>query len=248
MPKVSIITPAHNSAPYIEETIQSVVNQSYQNWEMIIVDDASKDESLKIMNLWAQKDERIKVIPLTENVGAAKARNIALEKAKGRYIAFLDSDDIWFENKLKEQLSFMESNQYAFTMTAYEVMNADGTPTGKIVECPQSINYKEYLHNTIIGCLTVMIDQEKVGKVRMPEIRSSHDMALWLKILKQVFECHGINKPLGAYRVLPKSNSSQKIKAAKDVWRVYREIEHLSFLYSIHCFFGYAYHAIMKRI
>ncbi len=162
--------------------------------------------------------------------------------------AFLDSDDVWEEDKLKKQLAFMEENSYAFTFSNYYVMEEDGRKIGNIVRVPTSLTYHQYLRNTIIGCLTVIIDRKQTGDFRMPLIKSSHDMALWLLIMKRGFKAYGMKETLAGYRLVSTSNTAKKWKAAKDVWKVYRKIEGLSVLYAMYCFCGYVLHAVLKRI
>lgn len=248
MPLVSIIMPSYNSSKFIEESIESVLKQTYTNWELLIVDDFSKDESVELISLYSKKDDRIKLFLLNENVGAANARNIALDNARGRYIAFLDSDDVWFPNKLEVQLNFMTTNQYPFTFSSYNIITEEGREVNKIINAPSLINYRQYLKNTIIGCLTVVLDKDVVGDFRMPLTRSSHDMALWLLIMKRDFVAYGLNEVLASHRLVSTSNTAKKWKAARDVWKVYRRIENLSVLYSLFCFLGYAWHATVKRI
>lgn len=244
---VSIIMPSYNAASYIGESISSVLRQTYTQWELLIVDDCSKDRSAEIAQLYMNEDRRIKVIALEQNVGAAAARNIALEHANGQYIAFLDSDDVWKPKKIERQLKFMQENGYAFTFTEYCVMDESGDHIKNVIEVPPSITYHRYLRNTIIGCLTVMIDRRQTGDFRMPLIKSSHDMALWLLIMKRGFKAYGLQEVLAFYRLVPTSNTAKKWKAAKDVWRVYRQVEKLSLPYSIFCFCGYAIRAVLKR-
>jgi len=245
---VSIITPCHNSSNFICQCIDSVLQQTFQEWEMIIVDDCSTDDSVEKILLYIGNNPKIKVILLKENAGAAGARNVALKNATGRYIAFLDSDDIWSNDKLKRQLDFMISNNYSFSFTSYSLINEGGELLGKRINAPKKIGYHKYLRNTIIGCLTVIIDKQVVGHFEMPEIKSSHDMALWLQILKKGYVAYGLDEELAFYRIVSTSNTSQKTKAALDVWRVYRQIEKLSLLYSAFCFLGYAFNAIKKRV
>ena len=245
---VSIIMPSYNASRFIRESINSVLLQTYSNWELLIVDDCSKDNSVKIAQKFVDIDQRVRLFPLEKNVGAAAARNVAIGQAKGQYIAFLDSDDVWNEDKLEKQLSFMKQNSYAFTFSDYYVMEEDGRKTGNIVRVPTSLTYHQYLRNTIIGCLTVIIDRKQTGDFRMPLIKSSHDMALWLLIMKRGFKAYGLKEVLAGYRLVSTSNTAKKWKAAKDVWKVYRKIEGLSALYAIYCFCGYALHAILKRI
>jgi teichuronic acid biosynthesis glycosyltransferase TuaG len=245
---VSIITPSYNSAKFIKECIESVIAQTYTNWEMIIVDDFSTDNSKEKIIVLSQNDTRIKTIFLDKNIGAAEARNIAISKAKGKYIAFLDSDDLWMPTKLEDQIYFMQKKDIAFSYTTYQSISEDGNKLFSVVKAPSIMTYSYYLKNTIIGCLTVVIDREKTGNFEMPNIRSSHDMALWLLIMKRGFHGYGIDENLAKYRVVSNSNTSSKLRAAKDVWKVYREIEKLSFFYSTWCFLNYAFNAIKKRI
>lgn len=243
---VSIIMPSYNASRFITESIKSVIVQTYQNWELLIADDCSKDSSVEVIKKIIDKDQRIKLFSLLKNVGAAAARNVAIEHANGQYIAFLDSDDVWEPEKLERQLAFMKENKYAFTYSEYYVMEEDGKKTGSFIRIPSSLSYRQYLRNTIIGCLTVVIDRNIVGDFRMPLIKSSHDMALWLLIMKRGYKAYGIKEVLAGYRLVSTSNTAKKWKAAKDVWRVYRKIEHLSVLFSAFC--GYVFNAVIKRM
>ena len=245
---VSIITPSYNSSKFIEECINSVTSQTYKDWEMIIVDDCSTDDSIQVITKYAKKNNRIKVILLKENVGAAEARNIAIKESKGKYIAFLDSDDLWKKKKLEKQLKFMSKNDVAFSFTSYQPISENGVEKYSKIVVPKEIDYHSYLKNTIIGCLTVIIDREKTGDFYMPNIRSSHDMALWLLIMKRGFTAYGLNENLAYYRIVSTSNTSKKWKAAKEVWGVYRKVEKLNLLYSTICFVSYVYNAIKKRM
>ena len=245
---VSIIMPSYNASRFITESIKSVIVQTYQNWELLIADDCSKDSSVEVIKKIIDKDQRIKLFSLLKNVGAAAARNVAIEHANGQYIAFLDSDDVWEPEKLERQLAFMKENKYAFTYSECYVMEEDGKKTGSFIRIPSSLSYRQYLRNTIIGCLTVVIDRNIVGDFRMPLIKSSHDMALWLLIMKRGYKAYGIKEVLAGYRLVSTSNTAKKWKAAKDVWRVYRKIEHLSVLFSAFCFCGYVFNAVIKRM
>jgi teichuronic acid biosynthesis glycosyltransferase TuaG len=243
---VSVITPSYNAEKFIRHTIGSVQAQTHQNWEMLIVDDCSKDRSVEIIKEVSVEDPRVKLIQLETNSGAAVARNTAIENAKGKYIAFLDSDDYWKPEKLQKQLAFMEENNYVFSFTNYEIVTEDGTPTNVEVKVPHSLTYHDLLKNTIIGCLTVMINIEKIGKYKMPNIRTRQDFALWLSILRDGYTAYGLQIPLSCYRKVEGSISSNKVKAAKKTWAVYRNIERLSLPYSAWCFVNYAYNAVKK--
>ena len=193
-------------------------------------------------------DNRVSLIELEKNGGPAEARNIALRKANGRYIAFLDSDDIWEPTKLEDQIYFMQQKNIAFSFSNYQPISEDREKVFSVIKVPDIMTYSSYLKNTIIGCLTVVIDKDKTGDLAMPNIRSSHDMALWLLIMKRGFKAYGLDKNLAKYRLVSTSNTSSKFKAAMGVWKVYRTIEKLSFIYSVWCFINYVFNAIKKRI
>lgn len=245
---VSIIMPSYNSSKFIAESIQSVLDQTFRNWELLITDDKSNDTSVKIIQEFIQKDSRIKLFQSEKNLGAASARNVSLDYAKGQFIAFLDSDDLWIPTKLEMQIDRMKKERLPFTYSNYEVILEDGNSTGKIIKVPTQIDYRGYLRNTIIGCLTVVIDRCQVGDFRMPVIKSSHDMALWLLIMKRGYKAYAIKENLAKYRLVSTSNTAKKKKAALDVWKVYREIENLSIVYSAFNFMGYAFNAVKKRL
>ncbi|HHL2037255.1 glycosyltransferase family 2 protein [Clostridium perfringens] len=245
---VSIITPVYNAERFLKETIESVINQSYKNWELILVDDCSKDSSEKIIRSYIKLDNRIKYIKLEKNSGAAISRNTAINNSKGKYIAFLDSDDIWKKNKLETQINFMRENNIGFSFSEYDVMTEEGEKIDRIIKVPKKINYNEYLKNTIIGCLTVIIDREICGDFKMVNIRKNQDMATWLQILKKGYKAYGINECLATYRLVQGSISNNKFKAAKSVWKTYREVEKFNIILSGYYFFSYTFNALKKRI
>jgi teichuronic acid biosynthesis glycosyltransferase TuaG len=244
---VSIITPTYNAEKFIENTMKSVQAQTYENWEMIIVDDCSTDNTVEIIQNFIQSDDRIKLKVLENNSGASVARNTAIQLAKGKFVAFLDSDDLWLPTKVEKQIDFMLQNDLAFSFTSYRVITEEGEQTDRVIRVPQKMGYQDLLKNTIIGCLTVMLDIEKVGKVQMPLIRTRQDFALWLSILKRGFHAYGLQDELALYRQVQGSISSNKIKAAKQNWKVYREIEKLGTFKSIWYFTNYAWNAYMKH-
>lgn len=245
-PLVSVITPTYNSARFIHNTIESVQRQTYVNWEMIIVDDCSQDHTIEIVKQYVSRDSRIRLIRFKENRGPAVARNVAIEHAKGRYLAFLDGDDQWMPEKLEKQLRFMQDSQIAFSFTKYMKITEDGKETNSIINIPEKVNYKQLLKHNVIGCLTVMLDVEMIGEVKMIDIRSRQDFALWLTLCKKGFTAYGLQEVLSKYRVVKGSVSSNKIKMAKQTWKVYREIERLGLLKSIWYFVNYLYFSIKK--
>lgn len=249
-PNVSIITPSFNNEAYIEKTIESVRNQTYTNWEMIIVDDCSEDHTCEIVERVSKVDSRVHLIRQETNVGAGMARNVSLNKSTGRFIAYLDADDIWYPEKLEKQVVFMLENHCGFSCTSYEVVNNDGVPLNKYVRMLPKIDYKGFLKNNLLQTVGIMVDMEIVDKscLEMPDMRRRQDAATWLQVLKSGNECYGLDEILAQYRRTEKSLSSNKIKAVKGIWHLYREIEHLSILFSCYCFVRYAFLAVWKRI
>lgn len=247
---VSIITPVYNCAKLLPKTIESVISQTYKNWEMILVDDCTPDNSAEIIKNYMKDEPRIKYFKLDNNSGAAVARNKALELSKGRFIAYLDADDLWKPEKLEKQVDFMIKNDYAFTCTDYEKINEDGDPLNKIVKIPKEVNYNLFLRNTIIQTVGVMVDTNKTGKklLVMPNIRRRQDAATWCQLLKNGFNCYECPENLSYYRVVSNSLSSNKFKAIKMNWYWYRKIEKLPLWKTIYCFIGYAFNAVKKRI
>ena len=243
---VSIITANYNAQKFIADTIESVLAQTYTNWEMIIVDDCSSDDSIEIIKQYMQQDKRIKLIELKNNSGAAIARNQAIEKAQGRYIAFLDSDDLWKSDKLEKQISFMLENKYSFTYTNYNLIDENNIEYGKTFEAPKYVSYKDLLKTCSIGCLTAIYDTQYLGKVYMPVILKRQDYALWLKILKMIDKAYCLEESLAIYRTRSNSISSNKLKAAQYQWRIYREIEKLNIITSSYYFIHYALNGFKK--
>lgn len=245
MPSVSIITPLYNCFEYLEKTLQSVLDQTFQDWELIMVDDCSTDGSFEIAKAFAKQDERINILQLRENSGAAVARNKGTEAAKGRYIAFLDSDDVWLPHKLETQIAFMQANDYPFTFAAYDKVNEAGKVFGH-VGVPDKVTYSDLLKSCSIGCLTAMYDTEFFGKVYMPLIRKRQDLGLWLRLLKKTKYAYGLNETLGLYKVRSDSISANKKSAALFTWRLYRDIEKLSLLKASYYFSHYAIRGVLR--
>ncbi|WP_168123462.1 glycosyltransferase family 2 protein [Paenibacillus sp. HB172176] len=243
---VSIITPAYNCEKYISKTIESVIRQTYIHWEMIIVNDQSTDSTENIILKYIKKDYRIKLINLEENSGAAVARNVALASAKGRFIAFLDSDDIWKREKLKAQLEYMINNNYGFTFTSYQYILDDNNSKERVFSVPNTLNYSQALKNTVIGCLTVVIDKNIVGDFRMPLVRKGQDNLTWLMLLKEGNIAYGLNENLAKYRIVNGSLSRNKIHALKRQWSNYRKIIRLPLYQCIYYYFFYIINNIKK--
>lgn len=245
MNKVSIITPSYNAEKHLIHTIESVLAQSYESWEMLIVDDCSPDNANELIKSYVAKDSRIQLIKLEKNGGAAVARNTAIEAATGRFIAFLDSDDLWMPNKLEKQVQFMLDQDIAFSFSAYEKIDEKGVPFDG-VSVPNKISYKQLLKTNVIGCLTAMYDVEKLGKVYMPVNTKREDFATWLAILKQVDYAYGMPDVLAQYRVYASQSSAKKTKMAKENWRLYRDIEQLGVLKSAYYFSHYALRGVLR--
>lgn len=246
--KVSIIVPVYNAEKYIRETVDCVKAQTYKNWELVLVEDGSTDESLRILETLERQDGRIRVIR-QENGGAAKARNHGLSKATGRFVAYLDADDLWSPDKLEKQLAFMTKKEAAFSFTGYEFADEKGKGTGKIVHVPEALCYKQALKNTTIFTSTVIFDTKKLAKEKlfMPMIKSE-DTALWFKILREGVTAYGLNENMVRYRRPAKSLSSNKLEAVRRIWRLYRKAEGLSVWYSLYNFCFWAVRAVKRRI
>lgn len=225
---VSIITPTYNCGAFIAETMDSVLAQTYGNWEMIIVDDCSTDDTKAVVEAYQAKDARFIYHCLEQNSGAAVARTKAMELANGEYMAFLDSDDLWTPDKLERQLKFMNDNSYAFSCTAYEQIDEESKPLGKVIKTVPKTDYNRLLLDCPVGNSTVMYNVEKMGKFQVPNIRKRNDDALWLQMLKKEKYIHGMEDVLMRYRIRSGSISANKFKVIKYHWILYREIEHLS--------------------
>ncbi len=248
MSVVSIITPAYNAAPYLAETIRSVQNQTFFDWEMIIVDDCSKDNTLSIARSLSETDDRIKVYQNSKNSGVAATRNFALEKANGKYIAFLDSDDLWLPEKLEKQIDFMDSNQYVLTYTNYQKFDTNtGQRYKKIIRAPKVMTAKKIFGNTSIGCLTVMVNREMSGQFQMPLLNHMEDNITWQKILSKGYKGYRLDIVLSLYREGNQSLTSGKKKAAKQQWDIYRNYYGFSVPRSAFYFSKYAFHAVKKH-
>lgn len=246
MKKVSVIIPVYNSSKYILECVDSVLNQTYKNLEIIIIDDKSQDNSVEIIK--QINDKRIILIEQPNNLGVALTRNRGIEVSTGSYICFIDSDDKWKTKKIEKQLKFMNKKNCAFSYTGYEFADKNCIPNGKKVFVPNKISYNEALKNTTISTITVMFDMEKLSKedIYMENIKSE-DTACWWKVLKKVKYAYGLNEILSYYRKVPKSLSSNKFKAIIRTWNLYKH-ENINIVKRIYYFMHYIVNAIKRRI
>lgn len=246
---VSIITPVYNAERFLKETIQSILDQSYKKFELILVDDCSTDNSERIIKNFSERDQRIKYVKLESNSGAAVARNTGLKTASGEYVAFLDSDDVWKSTKLEKQLAFMQQKNIGFTYTAFETIDEDGQIIKKRISVPEKVDYSSLLKNTAIACSTVVINRKNTGCFEMPLVRKGQDTATWLKLLRtQIDYAYGINDVMSSYRKVSGSISDNKLSALKRTWNTYRNIERLSFGKAAYYFSWYVLNAIKKRV
>ena len=244
--KISIIVPMYNAEKFIGKTIESVLAQTYQNWEMLIMNDVSTDNSLAIVSLYAKKDERIKIVNTEKNVGVVKGRNFLIDLASGKYIAFLDADDYWHNEKLEKQIKFMKEKNASISCTEYTRVKENEEKINDVI-IKEEISYNDMLKNNYLGCLTVIYDAKKIGKRYFKELEKNEDYVLWLEIVKDVNTIYGLKENLAYYRVLDNSRSSNKVKTAKVRWEIYRKIEKLSLLKSIYYFLHYAIRAVLKN-
>ncbi len=247
MSLVTIITPNYNTADFIGETIESVLAQTFDDWEMIIVDDASTDNSREIIQAYADKDKRIKPVFLKENGGQGKARNIATDLASGQYIAFLDSDDIWHPEKLERHLNFIKKEKAVFSHTSYGFIDEEGKNILKDFHVSaHPVTYKDLLKRTEISCLTAMYDVQKIGKFYMPNLRRKQDYGLWLAILKKGYVSHPLDEVLAWYRQRRISTTSNKKKLIIEHFRFLRNVEKLSVFQSVFYTFYWGWNGLKK--
>ncbi len=230
---VSILTPTFNAEKFIRATIKSVQEQTYENWEMILVDDASTDNTVSIIEDFAQRDNRIKLFKLSENRGNGFARNAALNKATGKYIAYLDADDLWFPSKLEKQIQFLNANNLHFTFSYYDSIDEEGNNLNRRVESPNPLIYKQLFFCNYVGNLTAIYDADYFGKIILETSQKRQDWRLWLTILKQIKTAEVVPESLAFYRIRKDSISSSKIKLIKHNFGVYREFHSYNFMSSV---------------
>ena len=245
---VSIIMPMHNSGMFVSQAVESVIAQTYSNWELLVVDDASTDNSIDVVMSYVERDSRIHLLINDNHVGMPYApRNYGIGHAKGDYIAFLDSDDMWLPNKLSEQLPLFDERRVAVVFSNYEKMDEAGNREGRCVRTPRIVNYSKLLYSNVIGNLTGIFDVKKVGKVYFQSIHHE-DYAFWLSVLKKGYVARSTQSVLALYRVREESVSSRKLTVASWQWSIYRDIEHIGFFRSSCYFLVYAYKAFQKML
>lgn len=248
---ISIIVPVYNAERFIEETIACVGMQTYPQWELLLVEDGSSDRTVSIIEDYVRTngEKRIRLIRQPENLGAAQARNRGLKEAKGRYIAYLDADDLWVPEKLERELAFMSEKNAAFAFTGYEFVDENGRGTGKVVRVPETLTYRQALKNTTIFTTTVMFDTEKIDTalLEMPVIKSE-DTALWWKVLRNGYIAYGLDENLARYRRAGKTLSSNKLEAMRRIWNLYRKAEGMGVLSSAWHFCFWAVRAVKRRV
>ncbi len=244
---ISIIIPVYNAQNYIEETLKSIFAQTFGNYEILLIDDVSTDNTGEVISKYIS--DKVIYYRMEDNLGAYAARNKGLELSKGRYIAFLDADDLWEPEKLSHEMEFMKKKDAGFVFTGYEFADANGVGNGRVVKVPPVLKYKDALHNTTIFTSTVLIDRTKVSNdlIRMPAVKSE-DTATWWNILRNGHDAYGLNENLVRYRRAGKSLSSNKFEAIKRIWNLQRNVAGLSIPCSIYHFCLWAVLAVFRRI
>ncbi len=243
---VSIITPSYNSAKFIAETIQSAQNQTYQNWEMIIIDDGSSDETESVVLSLSQNDNRIQFHKLNQNSGPAIARNTGIEKASGDYMTFIDADDIWFPTFIENNIKTIQETGIPFVFSSYRRANEQLEFIYSDFIVPNKVSYTDILKSNSISCLTAFVDIKKLGKKYMPLIRKRQDMGLWLNYLKVIPFAHGIQETQAIYRIRENSLSRKKLDLIKYQWQFYREVEKLNVFQATYYMLHWMYRGFMK--
>ncbi|WP_050660359.1 glycosyltransferase family 2 protein [Gallaecimonas pentaromativorans] len=246
---VSIVTATYNSSRYILEAYNSILSQSIDDWEWLITDDCSTDDTLDILVEISKGDSRVKVFSNSFNEGAAFSRNVSLKHSQGKFVAFLDSDDVWLPTKLEEQIEFM-GEDLEFSFTAYKLIDENSNELEKTVDSTAegSFSYEDMLKKkATLGCSTVILRRASFSDLEMPLIRTGQDYAFWLKLLKDGASAHILPCILTSYRISPNSISRNKLKKAFRQWRIYRDIEKLSLINSLNCFSYYAIRAIFRK-
>jgi glycosyltransferase involved in cell wall biosynthesis len=243
-PLVSIITPVYNAGRWLSETLESVAAQTFEDWEHILVDDGSTDDSCGLLEAAAARDPRIRLLRMRRNIGSPQARNLALDAARGRYIAFLDADDLWHPEKLSRSLGWMQEHGHEFIYHDYRHISHDGRQVGALVKGPEELNMRSLHTRRGTGCLTVVLDRNKIAKFRFPNLKRPYraeDFCLWLSLIQRGYVGHRLPLDLARYRLSKDSRSANKLKGALNAWRLYRNFSRLSFLHAALWWIQYAW-------
>ena len=219
---VSVIMPAYNCEKYVVEAINSVLAQTYKNWELLVLDDGSKDNTLQIIEEFSRKDSRIKALPNGKNMGVSATRNRGIELASGDWIAFLDSDDMWEPLKLEKQFEVIENKSAEFLFTGSSYINEEGEPFKGLFEIPEKVAYKKLRNQNVISCSSVLVKKKYFENIKMEKDDMHEDYAVWLRILKLGVTAYGVNEPLLIYRISRNSKSGNKMKTVKMTYKVFR--------------------------
>ena len=243
---VSIIIPLHNSEKHISATIDSVLNQTYPHFELIIVDDRSTDNGLAIVREYAEKDGRIRIIEQERNTGAAMTRNVGIRAATGRYLTFLDSDDIWFPHMIETSINNIKEHDCGFVFASYKMLDEELQPLFPDFIVPDKVDYHNILKQNCVSCLTAFLDIERLGKKEMPLIRKRHDLGLWVQYLKEIDHAVGIKEPLAIYRIRKRSLSRNKLSAMAYNWEFYTKYEQLGYIKSTYYLVHWMIRGVVK--
>jgi teichuronic acid biosynthesis glycosyltransferase TuaG len=248
--ETSVIMPAFNAEGYVASAIESVLAQTRENLELLVIDDKSTDSTRDIVRSYVARDDRVVLLELSENRGAAVARNRGLDIARARYIAFLDADDLWHPDKLDRQLTLMDKHQWGFSCTSYSVIGPTGKLLGKTVRMARCLDLKGYLNHNLIQTVGVVVDRSMVqyDLLYAPDLRRRQDAATWIQVLRGGTKCYGVSEVLAFYRRTPGSLSKNRIKAVMGTWRLYRDIAELPLPFAMVCFLRYAVLAVWKRL
>lgn len=243
---VSVIMPCYNAQDFVGEAIQSVLKQTWQNFELLVIDDGSRDSSRDIVSQWAKRDSRVQAIINEQNMGVSKTRNRGIGLSKGSWIAFLDSDDAWEKDKLEKQLALADRQTAQFVFTAASVINQHSKLLGRMSSLPEQVAYQRLQRWNMITCSSVLLTREALGELRFEHDDSREDYLLWLRVLKKIDTAYCVTEPLVRYRVITGSRSSNKVKMLRDTYRVHRHEKqgHVpSWLYT----FSHFYHAFVHK-
>lgn len=244
---VSIVMPAFNAEPYLRQAVQSVRHQTYIHWELVIVDDQSADNTHELAQSFAVEDPRIKVVSTSSNSGSGAARNLGIAHCHGRFLSFLDSDDLWLPERLEQQLTFAQDTGAPFTFSAYQKLHGD--VPGAIIHVPDSVSWEQLLRGSCINCCTVLIDRDRIPEVKFPtDLEYQEDYGLWLSLLREGLIARGYSSPLVIYRLHQRNKSSNKMQAAIAQWTVYRDQEALPVWEAGWYFFQYAVRGLVKSL